>query len=64
MFSIILTLSLSQILCLAELVLFTERCEEAIVAGRLSELLIELEAQLDSYTNTQIKVRCTALKTS
>ena len=52
-----LSLSLSlQILCLSEQVLFTERCEEAIITGRLNELLIELESQLDSYTNTDIVV--------
>ena len=48
-----------QVLCVAEQVLFTERCEEAIVAGRLNELLIEQEAQLDAYTNTSIQVCCT-----
>ena len=47
----------SQILCLAEQVLFTERCEQAIESNTLSELMIELESQLDSYTNTEIKVR-------
>lgn len=41
---------------MAEEVLFTERCEEAIVACRLNELLIELESQLDTYTNTQVQV--------
>ena len=45
-----------QILCLAEQVLFTERCEAAIAEGRLAELLIELESQLDSYTNADISV--------
>ena len=45
-----------QILCLAEQVLFTERCEAAIAEGRLAELLIELETQLDSYTNADISV--------
>lgn len=45
-----------QILCLAEQVLFTERCEAAIVEGRLAELLIELEGQLDSYTSADITV--------
>ena len=45
-----------QILCLAEQVLFTERCEAAIAEGRLAELLIELETQLDSYTNADIRV--------
>lgn len=45
-----------QILCLAEQVLFTERCEAAITEGRLAELLIELESQLDSFTNADISV--------
>ena len=45
-----------QILCLAEQVLFTERCEAAITEGRLAELMIELEAQLDSYTSADISV--------
>ena len=48
-----------QILCLAEQVLFTERCEVAIEEGRLAELLIELETQLDSYTSADISVSCT-----
>lgn len=45
-----------QILCLAEQVLFTERCEAAIAESRLTELLIELESQLDSYTSADINV--------
>ena len=45
-----------QILCLAEQVLFTERCEAAITENRLTELLIELESQLDSYTSADINV--------
>ena len=48
----------SQVLCLAEQILFTERCEQAIESRTLSELLIEMESQLDSYTSTEIKV-CT-----
>lgn len=47
----------SQILCLAEQILFTERCEEAIKKSRLTELLIELETGLDSYTNADIEVK-------
>ena len=47
----------SQILTLAEQVLFTERCEQAIQSGTLSEFLIELESQLDGYTHTEIRVR-------
>lgn len=46
----------SQVLCLGEQILFTERCEQAIQRSSLTELLIELEAQLDSYTGTEIKV--------
>lgn len=46
----------SQILCLAEQVLFTERCEQAIQLDILSEFAIELEAQLDSYTNSGVQV--------
>lgn len=51
----------SQILCLAEQVLFTERCEQAIERASLTELLIELEAQLESYTGTKIEVGKTYL---
>ena len=47
----------SQILCLAEQILFTERCEVAIDSSTLSEFLIELESQLDSYTSTGVEVR-------
>ena len=46
----------SQLLCLAEQVLFTERCEQAVLRDSLSEFAIELEAQLDSYTNSDIQV--------
>lgn len=46
----------SQILCLAEQILFTERCEQAISSNSLTEFMIELESQLDSYTNTDIQV--------
>jgi len=42
-----------QILCLAEQILFTERCEQAIATHTLSELLIELESQLEVYTSTE-----------
>ena len=44
----------SQILCLAEQILFTERCEQAIQSGSLSEFLIELESQLESYINIDL----------
>ena len=46
----------SQVLCLGEQILFTERCEQAMQRSALTELLIELEAQLDSYTSTEIQV--------
>ena len=46
----------SQVLCLGEQVLFTERCEQAIQRSSLAELVIELESQLDSYTSTEIQV--------
>ena len=49
----------SQILCLSEQILFTERCEQAISKSSLSEYLIELESQLDSYTGTEIQVYTT-----
>ena len=45
----------SQILCLAEAIKFSEKCEEAIKSGKLSKLLSELEAQLDSYTSTELE---------
>ena len=44
----------SQILCLAEQVLFTERCEQAIQSATLSEFLIELESQLENYINIDL----------
>ncbi len=44
----------SQILCLAEAVLFTERCEEAIQRGTLRDYYSELEAHLQSYTDVDL----------
>ena len=44
----------SQVLGVAEQILFTERCEEALKGGDLSGYLIELEGQLDTYTGTEI----------
>jgi len=41
----------SQVLCLAEAILFTERVEEAIKKGSLNNYLKELQAQLESYTS-------------
>ena len=43
-----------QILCLAEQIQFTERCEAAIRSKSLQEFSIEMEAQLDSYANSDM----------
>ena len=43
-----------QVLSVAEHILFTERCEEALKGGDLNGYLLELEGQLDSYTSTDI----------
>ena len=43
-----------QILCLAEQIQFTERCEAAIKSNSLQEFQIEMESQLESYTNAEI----------
>ena len=43
-----------QILCLAEMVRFTENCEEAIRRNSLKQLLQDVEAQLESYTNVDL----------
>ena len=43
-----------QVLCLAEFVQFTERCEEAIKTRGLQEFLMEVEQQLESYTTVDI----------
>ena len=45
---------LLQILCLAEMVSFTERCEEAIKVHNLNNFIGEMEQQLESYTNVDI----------
>ena len=45
---------LPQILCLAEQIQFTERCEAAIKSNSLQEFQIEMESQLESYTGTDI----------
>ena len=39
---------------MAEAILFTERCEEAITKGSLRSLLTEMEAQLDSFTSVDL----------
>ena len=44
----------SQILCLAESILFTERCEESIRKGDLKTALNYLQAQLDFYTSVDL----------
>ena len=44
----------SQILCLAESILFTERCEESIRKGDLRSALGHLQAQLDFYTSVDL----------
>nr|KAG5701774.1 hypothetical protein BaRGS_000764 [Batillaria attramentaria] len=44
----------SQILCLAEMVRFTENCEEAIKRGSLQQYIGEVEGQLESYTNVDL----------
>ena len=41
-------------LCLAEQILFSQRCEFAIEAGTLSEFQIEMEDQLSKYTNVDL----------
>lgn len=43
-----------QILCLAEQIQFTERCEAAIKSNSLQEFQIEMESQLESYTSAEI----------
>ena len=44
----------SQILCLAEQIQFTERCEAAIRSNSLHEFCIEMEASLDAYAKTDM----------
>ncbi|XP_065833043.1 cytoplasmic dynein 2 heavy chain 1-like isoform X2 [Oscarella lobularis] len=44
----------SQILCLAEGIQFTERCEAAIRGRSLAEFQIEMEGQLENYTTTDV----------
>lgn len=44
----------SQVLCLAEAILYTERCEEAITRGNLKSYLRDLESQLESYTSVDL----------
>jgi dynein heavy chain 2 len=44
----------SQILCLCNSIIFTDRCEEAIRSGKIPTLLAQLKEELDSYTNVEI----------
>ncbi|CAL4157019.1 unnamed protein product, partial [Meganyctiphanes norvegica] len=44
----------SQILCLADYILFTERCEESINERTLHNFLKELEQKLESYTSVDL----------
>ncbi|KAF2362508.1 ATPase dynein-related AAA domain [Trinorchestia longiramus] len=44
----------AQVLCLADAILFTERCEEAIKEGGLSNYNKELQAKLESYTSVEM----------
>ncbi len=46
---------ISQVLCVAEAVLFTERCEAALRRRSLPSLLSELEAQLESFTSVDLQ---------
>ena len=43
-----------QILCLAEMVRFTENCEEALKRGSLRQCLQEVQAQLEGYTGVDL----------
>ncbi|KAF4526157.1 hypothetical protein B566_EDAN008193 [Ephemera danica] len=44
----------SQILCLTESILFTERCEHAITSSKLQALQTSLKSQLWSYTSQEL----------
>jgi len=44
----------SQVLCLAENIRFTERCERALASGDLAGLKATLEAQLQAYTTQDL----------
>jgi dynein heavy chain 2 len=44
----------SQVLNVADAILFTERCEEAILKGTLKTFLGDLEARLDEYTSVDL----------
>ena len=43
-----------QILCLAEMIRFTENCEDAIKRHDLSDFLRQLKSQLESYTSVSV----------
>ncbi|CAF3596551.1 unnamed protein product, partial [Rotaria sordida] len=44
----------SQISCLAELITFTERCEESIRNGQLEKFHTDIKQVLEKYTNIQV----------
>ena len=44
-----------QILCLSESVTFTERCEEALKTSSLTNLILEMKKQLESYTSVDVQ---------
>ena len=44
----------SQVLCVAEAILFTERAEDALSRGSLKSYLQDLEEQLESYTSVDL----------
>lgn len=44
----------SQILCLSEMIRFTDRCSESIQKSTLGTLKKELEGQLEQYTNVDL----------
>ena len=43
-----------QVLCLAEQIIFTEKCEDALSRGSLVSFKKELEEQLESYTSLEM----------
>ena len=49
----------SQILCLAESILFTERVEEAIRSSQIDRMQNEVQQVLDKFTNVQVNTETT-----
>jgi dynein heavy chain 2 len=45
----------SKVLCLAESIIFTEKCEKSITENSLSGLLAQLQESLNKYTNIEFK---------